>query len=356
MPIYQNWSASFQHQWGNNISMDVAYVGNHGTRLPDDRDTAGLLYNMNPDTVLQYGSDLTSAGFNNGVPYGNTHGITAPYPGFTGDLAHAVLPFPQYNPAGIQWRKTHNGKSEYNALQMQFIQRGHYQSTTIAYTLSRLKNNGAESGQEGSGYVQNPSNMSDLWGPSFDDVPNVLTVGEVYTLPFGSGMRFLGGATGVVDKLVSHWQVSFIASYQSGRPQIMYTANALNPYLFNPVEYPNRVQGQSPLTPGSFTDPSTQVYYNKAAFSVPAPFTFGDNGRTNTDIRGPHYYNEDLNIYKDTYFGESKYVRFQATAGNIFNRVDFCPADSTITDASFGVTSTQCNIPRRIQLGLQIFF
>ena len=136
----------------------------------------------------------------------------------------------------------------------------------------------------------------------------------------------------------------------------MFAANANNQYLFSTALFPNRVSGQSPLAGGSFTDPSTQVYFNKAAFSVPAPFTFGDLGRTNTDIRGFHYYNEDVSLYKDTYFGETRYVRFEATAGNIFNRVDFCNPDTTITDASFGVTSTQCNIPRRIQLGLEIFF
>ena len=356
MPIWQNWNISFQHQWGNNISIDMAYVGNHGTRLPDDRDTAGVLYNMNSDSVLQYGTDLTNAGFNNGTAYGDTHGIAAPYPGFTGNLAHALLPFPQYNPEGIQWRKTHNGKSHYNALQVQFIQRGHYQSTTIAYTLSRLMNNGAESGQEGSAYVQNPSNMSNLWGPSFDDVPNVFTFGEVYTLPFGQGRKFLGGSTGILDKIVSHWQLSGIGSYQSGRPLEITTANALGQYLFNPVEYPNLVSGQNPVMGGSFTNPSSQVYFNKAAFSVPAALTFGNAPRALTGIRGFHYYNEDLQLFKDTYFGETRYVRFEVQAGNVFNRVDFCSPDTTITDASFGVTSTQCNIPRRMQFGLEIFF
>jgi len=356
MPIWQNWSISYQHQWGSNISLDVAYVGNKGTRLPDDRASAGYYFNMNTDSVLQYGTDLTGAGFTNGVPYGNTHGAALPYPGWTGNLAHALLPFPQYNPQGIQWRKTHDGKSHYNAFQTQLIQHGHYQSTTVAYTYSRLMNNGAESGQEGGLPVQNPSNMSDLWGPSSDDVPNVLTIGEVYVLPFGQGRKFLGSATGFVDKLVSHWQASLIASYQSGRPVTMYVANTNNPYLFSTAMFPNRVSGVAAVNPGSFTNPSSQVYFNSAAFSVPAPGTFGDNPRTTTGIRGFHYYNEDLQIAKDTYFGEQKYVRFEASAGNLFNRVDFCTPDSTVTDASFGVTSTQCNIPRRIQLGLEIFF
>jgi len=356
MPIWQNWTVSFQHQWGSNISLDVAYVGNHGTRLPDNRQSAGQLFNMNNASILQYGSDLTSAGFTNGVAYGNVHGIAAPWPGFTGNLAHALLPFPEYNPQGIQWRKTHNGKSEYNALQLQFIKRGKYNSTTVAYTFSRLLNNGAESGQEGSTPVQNPNDMSDMWGRSTDDVPQVLTFGEVYSLPFGQGRKLLGTSKGVVDKLVSNWQVSAIASYESGRPLIMYVANALYPDLFNVAEFPNIVSGQSIRSPGSFTDPNTQVYFNKSAFSVPAPFTFGNSPRTRSNVRGFPYYNEDLSIFKDTYFGESRYVRFEAEAGNIFNRVDFCTPDTTVTDASFGATSTQCNIPRRIQFGLQIFF
>ncbi len=356
MPIWQNWSVSFQHQWGSNISLDVGYVGNHGTRLPDDRASAGTLFNMNSASVLQYGSDLTSAGFTNGVPYGNTHGISAPYPGFTGNLAHALLPFPQYAPQGILWRKTHDGKSHYNALQVQFIKRGKYNSTTVAYTWSRLMNNGAESGQEGFLPVQNPSNMSDLWGPSGDDVPQVLTIGEVYSLPFGKGRKFGGGAKGVLDKLTSNWQVSAIASYESGRPMTMYVANALGSYLFNVSEFPNIVSGQNPLMGGSFTDPFTQKYYNSAAFSVPGPFAFGNSPRSRTNVRGFPYYNEDLSLFKDTYFGEKRFVRFEAEAGNVFNRVDFCSPDSTVTDASFGQTFTQCNVPRRIQFGLEIFF
>jgi len=356
MPIWQNWNISFQHQWGSNISLDVAYVGNHGTRLPDDRASAGLLFNMNNPSVLQYGSDLTLAGFNNGVAYGNVHGVAAPWPDFSGNLAHALLPFPQYASEGIQWRKTHDGMSHYNALQMQFIMRGHNTSTTIAYTWSRLMNNGAESGQEGGLPVQNPINLSDMWGPSGDDVPQVLTFGEVYTLPFGKGRKLLGNSSGLVDKLVSHWSISGIASYQSGRPLTMYVANALGSYLFNPNEFPNIVSGQPFRSSGAFTDPNSQRYFNPAAFSVPAAFAFGTNPRTLSNLRGFPYYNEDVSLYKDTHFGETKYVRIEAEAGNIFNRFDFCNPETTITDASFGVTSTQCNIPRRIQIGLQIFF
>jgi len=137
----------------------------------------------------------------------------------------------------------------------------------------------------------------------------------------------------------------------------MYENSELGAYLFaGGTQFPNVVAGQNPRTGGSFTNPFSQVYYNANAFSDPGPFAFGDSPRTTSNIRGPHYYQEDVNIYKDTYFGESKYVRFQATAGNLLNRVDFCPANSTVNGGAFGTTFTQCNIPRRIQLGLQVFF
>jgi hypothetical protein len=226
----------------------------------------------------------------------------------------------------------------------------------VSYTWSRLMNNGAESGQEGSLPVQNPSNMSDMWGPSIDDVPQVLTFGEVYTLPFGKGQRFAGNSSGVVDKVIGNWRISAIASYQSGRPQTMFVNNNLGGILFNQAKFPDIVNGQNPLTGGAYKDPFTQKYYNSAAFSVPAPDAFGDSPRTRTNVRGFPYYNEDVSLYKDTYFGENRFVRFQAAAGNIFNRVDFCPPNSNIEAGSFGQTFTQCNIPRRIQMGLQVFF
>jgi hypothetical protein len=40
----------------------------------------------------------------------------------------------------------------------------------------------------------------------------------VLPLPVGKGKRFLSGATGAVDKIVSGWGVSGITTFQSGFP------------------------------------------------------------------------------------------------------------------------------------------
>ena len=55
MPRYQNWSLSFQRQLSRNMGIDIAYVGNHGTRLVDGRTSAGVYDNMNPASVLSLG-------------------------------------------------------------------------------------------------------------------------------------------------------------------------------------------------------------------------------------------------------------------------------------------------------------
>src|SRR5438477_2905880 len=364
MPRYQNWSISFQRQLTQNMAIDIAYVGNHGTRLIDGRSSAGVYDNMNPGSVLSLGSALTSGQFVNGVP--NAAAIAAgystpPYPTFTGDLAQALRMWPQYHQ--INWRYFPNGNSHYNALQASFDRRmSQGLQLRVAYTYSRLMNNGSETGLGAGGPpVQNPSDMSNLYSVSSDDVPNIFTFGWMYQLPFGKGKAVGRNASGVLDKFIGDWQISATQTYQSGRPLSITTDNGvLGGYLFNSAKFPNKVG--SGLT-GTFSDPNsktTGAYLSQTGWADPGLLAFGNAPREDASVRGFKYFNEDFSIFKDTHFGEGRYVRFQADAGNVFNRVFFCPVDQSWQpnngNSNFGRTSSQCNTPRRVQLGLQIFF
>jgi len=359
MPRYQNWSISFQRQLTQNMAIDIAYVGNHGTRLIDGRSSAGVFDNMNPGSVLALGSVLTSGQFNNGVP--NAAAIaggftTPPYPTFTGTVAQSLRMWPQYQQ--INWRYFPNGASHYNAFQASFDRRmSQGLQFRVAYTYSRLMNNGSETGLGAGGPpVQNPSDMRSLYTVSSDDVPHILTLGWQYELPFGKGRRVGGNSSGVVNKVIGNWQISAIQTYQSGRPlSITMANNSLGGYLFNYTEYPNKVSGTKPFT-GNFSDPNKDAYLNAAAWADPGQFAFGNAPREDENVRWFGYRNEDFSIQKDTYLGESKYVRFQGDAGNVFNRVFFCPPGTGLGNGNFGKTGSQCNIPRRWQLALQIFF
>jgi hypothetical protein len=194
-------------------------------------------------------------------------------------------------------------------------------------------------------------------------VPHIFTFGWVYQLPFGKGKAIGRNASGVLDKLIGDWQISGTQTYQSGRPLSITTDNGvLSGLLFNYARFPNKAG--SGLT-GTFSDPNSKTtggYLNQAGWADPGGngLAFGNAPREDASVRGFKYFNEDFSIFKDTHFGEGRYVRVQADAGNVFNRVFFCPVDTfwlpNNGNGNFGRTGSQCNIPRRVQLGLQIFF
>ena len=357
MPRYQNWSVSFQRQLTRNMGIDLAYVGNHGTRLVDGRSSAGVYDNMNPASVLSLGAPVLGATFTNGLCNGNCGGVAAPYPTFSGTVAQALRSWPQYQQ--INWRSFPFGNSHYNAFQAAFErQMSSGLEVKVSYTYSKLMNNGAETGLGSGGPpVQNPSDMRDLYSVSSDDVPNIFSVGWVYKLPFGRGKPLASNASGFLNKIIGDWQISGIQSYSSGRPLSITMPNDMGGYLFNYAKFPNKAgTGKS----GKFSNPYTDSYLNQGGWSDPGPLTFGNAKREDASVRGFRYFNEDISILKDTYFGESKYVRFEADAGNALNRVFFCPVDQfwipNNGNGNFGKTGSQCNIPRRIQFGLQVFF
>ena len=359
MPRYQNWSLSFQRQLGRNMALDIAYVGNHGTRLIDGRSSAGVYDNMNPGSVLTtYGPTILQNTFTNGVCNGNCGGVTAPYPTFSGSVAQALRTWPQYQQ--INWRFFPFGSSRYNALQVAFERRmaAGFQFKA-AYTYSRLLNNGAETGLGSGGPpVQNPSDMRDMWSVSSDDVPHILSFGWIYKLPFGKGKALAGSSSGVVNKIIGDWQISGIQSYSAGRPLSITTDNGpLGAVLFNYAHFPNKAgSGKS----GHFSNPYTDSYLNQAGWSDPGPYGFGNAPRNDASVRGFRYFNEDISLAKDIYITEATYLRFHADAGNAFNRVFFCPVDQFWQpnggNSDFGKTGSQCNIPRRIQFALELFF
>jgi hypothetical protein len=328
-------------------------VGNHGTRLVDGRSSAGVYDNMNPGSVLNLGAPVLGATFTNGVCNTSCGGVAAPYQTFSGTVAQALRSWPQYQQ--INWRFFPFGNSHYNAVQVAFQRRmSAGLQFQVAYTYSKLMNNGAETGLGAGGPpVQNPSDMRDLYSVSSDDVPHILSLGWVYKLPFGKGKPILGSSSGFVNKIVGDWQISGIQSYSSGRPLSITMANDLGSYLFNYAKFPNKVgSGLS----GHFSNARTDTYLNSAGWSDPGALTFGNAKREDASVRGFRYFNEDISVIKDTYFGEEKYVRFHADAGNAFNRVFYCPVGQTWGGSGFGTTSSQCNIPRRMQLALEVFF
>jgi hypothetical protein len=351
LPRYQNWSLTVERQITHSMILDVSYIGNRGTRLTGNWQRMGLAANMNDPKVLALGARLLNADINS--PEAVAAGIKLPYAGFTGNVAQALRPFPQYQ--NIQWRNVPTGNSIYHALEVVLEQHfAHGLQFRVGYTYSRLNNDGAENAQ-GGGFnlgIQNPvSTEVGEYGLSADDVPHVFLVGYTWELPVARRFK-----SGPASFLLGGWNLAGALRYESGRPLNIFMDNDLAGFLFNfnGQKRPNRMKGVSGATSrsGNF-NPYAQSYFNPSAWENPGPLQFGNAPRRDGSVRGFPTYNEDASIFKVFPLKEQLKMRFEAEFGNIFNRTDFCDPNTNFSAGSFGQVNTQCNQPRSIQFGLR---
>jgi hypothetical protein len=132
--------------------------------------------------------------------------------------------------------------------------------------------------------------------------------------------------------------------------------------LFSGQERANIVSGVPLINPAWNGDPAHAPYINPAAFTRPAPFTFGNSPRDIPWLRTPRELNEDVTLGKQfPLFGEGRYLEFKASAFNIGNRVRFDRPDRGqsnigVESATFGIVNSQANNPREIQLNMRVVF
>lgn len=355
LPRFQNWTLSVQRQITNSLMVDAAYVANHGTRLISPSNMSDLNQN-NPLILQQYPLGMLVA--NIGTPAAN--GFPAPYAGFTGTVAQALRPYPQY--LSVPQFNGANGMSTYNSLQANLNKRfSDGLQLTVGYVWSKLLTNGAESGlASGFGGAAPVSTFLPTKAVSIDNVPHVLTVTFYYSLPFGPGRRWLTSG-GVTNWILGGWQVAGNLRYESGRPLGIYIgANQYSGVLFNTGELPDRVPnvaGYLDTSNGNF-DIKNSRYVSSSVFLTPAANTLGNEGRLDSVLRGWANYNESVSLFKDfPVWRERVKWRLGGNAANLFNRHQWCDPDTNLSDgAAFGSVNGQCNLPRAIQLYTKITF
>jgi hypothetical protein len=354
MPRYQNWSFTIQRQISDTMVFDTSYVANRGTRLPHNPQFTGWFYNMNDPKILSLGTAVLQANINSDLA--RNAGITPPYAGFTGSVAQALRPFPQYQ--AIEWRDIPIGQSIFHSLQTKLDKRfSNGMQFRTFWTWSKLLNNRSESGQRGGGGVQNPVNTQrGEWGLSFDDVPHTFVFSWTYELPFAKN------ATGVLKAVASGWTLNGILRYESGRPLNINMTNDLAGLLFNTEKRPHRVADSAALAEHEKFDPNAIQaggagrYFNPAGWTDPGALQFGNAPSRDGTARGFKNYVEDVSLFKVTRLTERVSLRIETQAGNVTNRVKFCDPNTTWTSGAFGTTALQCNQPRSVQFGAKLEF
>jgi hypothetical protein len=347
----EQWNFTLQHQFEHNLAVEAGYSGLRGIHLP-----LGLQVNQLDPQYLSLGAALRNQVNNPFYGLVSTGTLSAR----TVQAGQLLLPFPQYQT--LTDPGNYSGDSTYHSLQVKVEKRFSKGGTVLgAYTFSKILANvetltsWLDSGTGVAGY-QNVYDMRGEKALSSFDSRQRLTISYVYDLPMGKGRAFLGNLNSIASRVVSGWGINGITTFQRGFP-LGLTATPNNTG-FNTGLRPNMVAGCNKTIDGSAQSRLTQ-WFNTSCFTAPAIYTFGNEARTDAQLRGPGIANFDFSIFKNTSITEKIGVEFRAEAFNLFNRVQFGTpnlAQTTAANNLFGQITTQQNSPRLMQLALRLRF
>jgi len=325
-PRILQWNISLQREITRDLVAEVAYVGNRGAWEQSDgfiqvnansiQSLAAKGYNIvNNPTVI---SLLTS---NWNSPQAVAAGIKAPYAGYpVTTVAQLLRPFPQFTSITTKWSA--NGDSWYDGLQAKLTQRlwhGLFGQAAFAYQ-------GAwDTGIETANDITNRAANHDIQATS---QPFVLSYGITYTVPPPSFTtnKFL-------RSLGKDWTLSGFARDASGMPiQSPAIQNNIQSVLFQPGGFMNRVPGV-PLFTADLNchciDPTKQFVLNPAAWTNPAPGTFGNAAAYYNDYRQQRRPQEQFGIGRIFRVRERLTMQLRGEFYNVFNRTEMGTPTST---------------------------
>jgi hypothetical protein len=404
-PYVSKWNLDFQHAITPNLSVDIAYVGNHGTKLVGltDINQPQLVGGFSPGwgnpaiPTSPAGQCLASAqtGFNKCSPDTTAETAARPYAG--------RFPYLSY----INWISNNNA-SNYHGLQTSLTQRtSHGLSFVLGYTLSHALSMSSDNWSFTAPI--NSRNVRSIYGPSVFDIRHRFTYTTTYALPgLNAPAQLLKGWS--LNSIVSiqsglPWGVNDISTDFSGTGEITGQGNYGEQWNFfgkaedfkttkallntndgaTGIPYFEKTsnsaclakaQAAGPLAVASLTRLGCYALGN----SMLIPPAFGSYGTLGArPFRSMPYYNWDLSVTKAFKYQERLTAQFRAEFFNVLNHPNISNpfggpgGDNTFTDpsgiggAGFGfrpetpdVTSSNPVLgsggARAIQLGLKLIF
>lgn len=320
--LYQG-NLNIQKQLPGNVLIDVGYLGTFGHHLPAP-DAQSI--DQVPTAKLGPGS------------------------------AQALRPFPQFSNVSIIAADV--GASNYHGVNFDAEKR--YSNGLLFkanYTYSKFIDNVAArnelAGFPGTGAFTNYYNQASDRGLSGNDVRHRFVWSSLYELPFGTGRRFRA-ASKLLNAAAGGWSTGLIAELRSGTPlSAIELTNKTN--SFSDGVRPN-VTGDPNLASGRPLGQQLAEWFNANAFVAPAPYTFGNAGRTFGE--GPGAVNLDGSLLRDIRILENHVLQFRVEALNFLNHANFANPDTRRGSATFGqITSLAAGNQARIfQLGLHYAF
>jgi hypothetical protein len=339
LPGYaQQWNFSLQYSPWNNWLIEGAYLGNKGTHLET---LQGLNLNQINPQYLSLGNALNQQAPNPFYGIITSGPLSAP----TISRQQLLLPYPQYTAVNGGW--SYNGNSIYHAFALKVEKRFSQGFSILAsYVASKMIDGAVGSGgavrtggTPETGIV-NWYNLRAERSKSIYDVPQRAVITVLWQEPFFKGSH------GLTRQVLGGWNANGIVTIQSGQSIALQSGSA--------SQRPNVVSGVDDHA----AQQSLTQWFNKAAFSIPAPFTYGNASRTIPNIMSDGMFDMDFALYKDFALSERFKLQLKGEAFNLTNTPTFDVPNRDVTSQSFGVVSaTALNPrPRSVQLSLRLAF
>ena len=272
------------------------------------------------------------------VPEANTALVPGPGP------ISKRQPFPQYGgPFSFSWN---DGPANYNAFQA-FLQKSLSSGLFFmaSYTWSKSMDWASDPYNNN---FPNFYNLASNMGPSNYSLTNMFVLSGVYALPVGRGKSLLSTPNRFLQAIAGNWNIGTIVTLDSGRPfDVLAGADVTN--TGGPGQRAERT-GANPYAPRQ----TYKNWLNKAAFTTPAAFTFGNESRN--DLKGPTYRDVDFNAFKDFSVTNRATLQFRAEFFNVINTTNYAQPDNNVQSGSFGQILSAAGPGREIQFAVKALF
>ena len=329
-PYVESWNLAVQRALGKNFVLEIAYVGNHGVRIP-------MTYNLN--AAIAPGSDPTADTCPQ-RPLCKLYGRTAN--------------------SDFLFKPT---TSNYNSLQVKFDHR--WSSgflMTTAWTYGKGLAYRSDLGSDGGSphfYLDtvNGATVQSFrrnYSVNSQDRRHTLVQSYIYELPFGKTKPWLN--SGWASWIAGGWQLSGIWTLMTGRPlRFVADGKSLNApgTTQTPVQIaPFHVVGG--IGPDDWFDRSAFCQVGAPGCPVSGNGVMGN--MAHYAFAGPRFFNIDASLFRRFPLKERLGLEFRADAFSVTNTPQFDLPTVDMTNSNFGHITSTIGGNRAISFGAKITF
>lgn len=309
IPAAYFWNLTIQHEFGNGLAFQIAYVGNVGRHLY-----------LNPNINQAIPGPGNSV---DNQPFFQLYGLSQPIY-YTCNCAN----------------------SDYNSLQARLEK---HASHGLDFALNYVYGKGMGVANFGGGGFDDNFNWKNSYGPLPFNSTQSLTLTNVWQIPYGHGRHWGASSSKPLNLILGGWSLNGITTLESGDP--------FSPLVSNTASVNSNFNSVRADIIGNpkVANQSAALWFNPAAFSDPRE-PYRDGTASAGSLWGPALYVVNLGLDKSFTISESKTLEFTWQAFNAFNVDNYgLPANTIDVSGAGQITSTQVPM-RTMEFGLHFRF